>query len=158
MVAAGLCALGAQLGPAILVTCDPLAPSTGIHIAIQRAGSTVFTGSTTLAEMKRDMAETFGERATMHAFAAVVAPEHASRLPDGEKLHILEVFARDASKWSALKWIAGVAGVPLGRVCAIGDEINDVPMKLPHQGPPPSTVDVSSNTRSCPGAGLGWSR
>lgn len=84
--------------------------------------------SSTLAEMKRDMTETFGDRATMHAFAAVVAPEHASRLPSGEKLHILEVFAREASKWSAVKWIAGAAGVPLTRVCAIGDEINDVPM------------------------------
>ena len=84
--------------------------------------------SSTLAEMKRDMAETFGDRATMHAFAAVVAPEHASRLPSGEKLHILEVFAKDSSKWSAVRWIADQQGVPTERICAIGDEVNDVPM------------------------------
>jgi 5-amino-6-(5-phospho-D-ribitylamino)uracil phosphatase len=84
--------------------------------------------SSTLAEMKRDMSEAFGDRATMHHFGAVVAPEHASRLPSGEKLHILEVFARDASKWSAIRWIASQSGVPDDRICAIGDEINDVPM------------------------------
>ena len=45
----GSCALG----PAILVTQEALAPSTGIHVKIERAGAGVFSGSTTLAEMKR---------------------------------------------------------------------------------------------------------
>jgi hydroxymethylpyrimidine pyrophosphatase-like HAD family hydrolase len=84
--------------------------------------------SSTLAEMKGDMTDAFGGRATMHHFAAVVAPEHARRLPDGERLHILEVFAKDSSKWSAVRWIADRAGVRTDRICAIGDEINDVPM------------------------------
>ena len=42
-----------SLGPAILVTKQPLAPETAIRLAIARAGETVFEGSTTLAAMKR---------------------------------------------------------------------------------------------------------
>lgn len=45
----GCCALG----PAILVTRDPPAPSTEIRLAILRAGEPAFTGATTLAAMKR---------------------------------------------------------------------------------------------------------
>jgi 2-dehydro-3-deoxy-D-arabinonate dehydratase len=41
------------LGPAILVTDEPLAASTEIAITIARGGSTVFRESTTLAHMKR---------------------------------------------------------------------------------------------------------
>jgi 2-dehydro-3-deoxy-D-arabinonate dehydratase len=46
----GSCALG----PALLVTAEPLPSSTSIHLEIRRGGSTCFSGSTTLAEMKRD--------------------------------------------------------------------------------------------------------
>jgi len=49
----GSCALG----PAILVTPDPLAPSTEIRLTIVRAGASVFADSTTLAAMKRRPAE-----------------------------------------------------------------------------------------------------
>jgi 2-dehydro-3-deoxy-D-arabinonate dehydratase len=49
----GSCALG----PAILVSAEPLAASTAIHIEIRRAGASVFADSTTLAEMKRRPAE-----------------------------------------------------------------------------------------------------
>lgn len=45
------------LGPAILVSPEQPAPSTGIHIKIQRAGESVFQGSVTLAEMKRRLDE-----------------------------------------------------------------------------------------------------
>jgi len=45
------------LGPAILVSPVQPAPSTGIHIDIQRAGESVFRGSVTLAEMKRRLDE-----------------------------------------------------------------------------------------------------
>ena len=41
------------LGPAILVTRDPLPPSTAINLHIARGGATQFSGTTTLAEMKR---------------------------------------------------------------------------------------------------------
>src|SRR3984957_3932619 len=49
----GSCALG----PAILVTPEPLAPTTGIGIDIKRAGSIAFSHAITLAGMKRRPAE-----------------------------------------------------------------------------------------------------
>lgn len=78
--------------------------------------------------MIADLRGAFGDRAMMHHFPAVVAPEHARRWPDGQKLHILEVFDRRASKWSAIQWLAAQHDIQPGRICAIGDEINDLPM------------------------------
>jgi 2-dehydro-3-deoxy-D-arabinonate dehydratase len=49
----GSCALG----PAVLVTGEPLEPSTEIAIEIRRGGDVAFRGSTTLAQLKRDPAE-----------------------------------------------------------------------------------------------------
>ncbi|MDB5331584.1 MAG: 2-hydroxyhepta-2,4-diene,7-dioate isomerase [Phycisphaerales bacterium] len=49
----GSCALG----PAVLVTGEPLEPSTEIAIEIRRGGDVAFSGSTTLAQLKRDPAE-----------------------------------------------------------------------------------------------------
>jgi 2-dehydro-3-deoxy-D-arabinonate dehydratase len=46
----GSCALG----PCVLLSSEPLATTTAIQIEIHRDGSSVFTGSTTLAELKRD--------------------------------------------------------------------------------------------------------
>jgi len=75
-----------------------------------------------------DIHEAFGEHATMHHFPAVLEPEHAAKLPEGQRLHILEVFDREASKWSAIRWLADQRTVPASRICAIGDEVNDLPM------------------------------
>jgi 2-dehydro-3-deoxy-D-arabinonate dehydratase len=41
------------LGPGILLTEEPIPTSTEIHMQILRAGKSVFTGSTTLTELKR---------------------------------------------------------------------------------------------------------
>jgi 2-dehydro-3-deoxy-D-arabinonate dehydratase len=49
----GSCALG----PCILVGETRLSTTTGIHLEIARAGKSVFAGSTTLAELKRDPEE-----------------------------------------------------------------------------------------------------
>jgi 2-dehydro-3-deoxy-D-arabinonate dehydratase len=46
----GSCALG----PCILLATEPLGKSTGIQLEILRCGATVFAGSTTLAELKRE--------------------------------------------------------------------------------------------------------
>jgi 2-dehydro-3-deoxy-D-arabinonate dehydratase len=46
----GSCALG----PCILLSPEPLAKSTAIHLEITREGQIVFAGDTTLAELKRD--------------------------------------------------------------------------------------------------------
>ena len=49
----GSCALG----PCVLLATDPLAKTTVIRIDIARHGKTVFAGTTTLAELKRDQQE-----------------------------------------------------------------------------------------------------
>jgi hydroxymethylpyrimidine pyrophosphatase-like HAD family hydrolase len=81
-----------------------------------------------MSQIHDDIHEAFGEHATMHHFPAVLEPEHEAKLPPGQKLHILEVFDRSASKWSAIRWLADQRGIHTSRICAIGDEINDLPM------------------------------
>jgi len=49
----GSCALG----PCVLLSQEPIERSTGIHIEIARESKTIFAGSTTLAELKRDPKE-----------------------------------------------------------------------------------------------------
>lgn len=49
----GSCALG----PCVLLAPEPLPKSTAIHLGIKRDNSVVFTGTTTLAELKRDPRE-----------------------------------------------------------------------------------------------------
>lgn len=73
-----------------------------------------------------DIHAVFGEDANMHHFPAVLEPAHAAKLPAGQKLHILEVFDKAASKWAAIRWLA--KDTPAARICAIGDEINDMSM------------------------------
>jgi len=43
----------AALGPALLVTTEPLPPTTEIAIEIRRDGAAVFTGATTISQIKR---------------------------------------------------------------------------------------------------------
>lgn len=52
--------LCAALGPAILIQSEPLAPTTGIALQIERGGATVFEGDTTLAQLKRTPQELVG--------------------------------------------------------------------------------------------------
>jgi 2-dehydro-3-deoxy-D-arabinonate dehydratase len=49
----GSCALG----PCILLSQEPMAKTTGIDLEIVREGKNIFTGATTLAELKREPAE-----------------------------------------------------------------------------------------------------
>ena len=44
------------LGPCVVVSCEPLPSSTQIRLEILRSGEAEFSGSTTLAELKRDPA------------------------------------------------------------------------------------------------------
>lgn len=81
-----------------------------------------------LDDVMSSLAKSVGDRAVMHHFPAVVAPEHASRLPSGDTLHILEMFHVDANKWSAVSMLAGKWGIEPSQVVAIGDEINDMSM------------------------------
>lgn len=52
--------LCAALGPAILIQSEPLAPTTRIHLQIDRAGAAAFEGETTLSQLKRTPAELSG--------------------------------------------------------------------------------------------------
>ncbi len=52
--------LCAALGPALLIQSEPLAPTTRIHLQIDRAGAAAFEGETTLAQLKRTPAELAG--------------------------------------------------------------------------------------------------
>ena len=52
--------LCAALGPALLIQSEPLAPTTRIHLQIDRAGTAAFEGETTLAQLKRTPVELAG--------------------------------------------------------------------------------------------------
>lgn len=80
-----------------------------------------------MLEIKHDLAGICGDRACMHSFSAVVAPEHASRA-GGETLHVLELFDIGANKWSAVSMVARQLNLRPDRIAAIGDEVNDESM------------------------------
>lgn len=84
--------------------------------------------SSTLERLRDDLLTASQGRAQVHSFPAVVAPEHASRLPSGESLHILELFDADANKWSAIRHLATGWNIQQGEIAAIGDEVNDESM------------------------------
>jgi 2-dehydro-3-deoxy-D-arabinonate dehydratase len=48
------------LGPCLLVTADPLPPSTAIGIEIRRDGAVAFTGATQISQIKRTFPELAG--------------------------------------------------------------------------------------------------
>jgi hypothetical protein len=78
-------------------------------------------------ESRRTCARPSATRRCMHDFPAVVAPEHASRIPRGRSSHPGGLRqARRASGRRSGGWPR--AGIPTNGFCAIGDEINDLPM------------------------------
>lgn len=81
-----------------------------------------------LSAIESDLLAVFGRDAVMHNFPAVVGPEASRPHPDGQRPHILEVFDADASKWSAIRWLADRDGIAAERIAAIGDQVNDVSM------------------------------
>ncbi len=91
-----------------------------------RLGACGMSGA--MARVEQDLVETFEDEVHLYHFPAVVAPEHASTTSDGQTLHVLEVFDKNANKWSAIEVLAGMLGVERSRIAAIGDQINDVTM------------------------------
>ncbi len=84
------------LGPCILVSSDPLPPTTPIRIEILRGGSVVFSGATTLAELKRKPADlaaylfrenTFPFGAFLMTGTGIVPPDEFTLAP-GDKVRI----------------------------------------------------------------------
>jgi 2-dehydro-3-deoxy-D-arabinonate dehydratase len=81
------------LGPGILVSPEPLPPSTEIRLEILRAGQAVFAGSTTLSNLKRDPAalvrylyrdNPFPNGAFLLTGTGVVPPDSFTLLPADE--------------------------------------------------------------------------
>jgi 2-dehydro-3-deoxy-D-arabinonate dehydratase len=81
------------LGPCILVVENPLPPSTEIKLEILRGNNQEFSGSTTLAEMKRDPASlveylyrhnTFRHGAFLLTGTGIVPPDSFGLQPDDE--------------------------------------------------------------------------
>jgi 5-amino-6-(5-phospho-D-ribitylamino)uracil phosphatase len=96
-----------------------------------------------LARLRAELAEALADKAYMHHFPAVVSLEddgakiggqgvpgavHGAAAAQYGDVHILEIFAADATKWSGIRWIADEQGVEPSRIAAIGDEINDLSM------------------------------
>lgn len=80
----------------------------------------------TLVPVRSTLTALLGERALMQQFKAVVQEE--DQAVGGQEVHILEIFDGRAHKWGALEWLLERRGIAPDRVCAIGDEINDVTM------------------------------
>ncbi|MEX2673433.1 MAG: Cof-type HAD-IIB family hydrolase [Phycisphaeraceae bacterium] len=74
-----------------------------------------------MPSLQTSLLATFSERIFVQHFMAV-------RNPEGEEVHVLEVFAEGVNKWSGLTWLAGEHDIDLGAIAAIGDHINDVSM------------------------------
>lgn len=81
-----------------------------------------------LGPIGEDLLGHIGDEIHLHNFPAVVAPEHTRLTGEGRRYHILEVFSRDANKWTALSWLGASHGVTPDRIVAIGDEVNDESM------------------------------
>jgi 2-dehydro-3-deoxy-D-arabinonate dehydratase len=84
------------LGPCILVSNDPLPPSTEIALRIVRDGQTAFAGSTTLASLKRDPASLvhylFRHNSFPHGCFLLtgtgIVPPDSFTLRHGDQIHI----------------------------------------------------------------------
>jgi hydroxymethylpyrimidine pyrophosphatase-like HAD family hydrolase len=87
-----------------------------------------FGVSTQIGMIAAQLTDVVKDRAVFHHFSAVVGPDHAQRLQEGEKFHILELFSSEGNKWSAVQHLAQQRNIPASRIAAIGDEVNDVPM------------------------------
>ncbi len=72
------------------------------------------------------MTKALGSEVLLHSFPALVNANAEKR--QGRQVHVLEVFDKQAHKWSAIEWVAGDTPLLGTRVAAIGDHINDVSM------------------------------
>lgn len=61
-----------------------------------------------------------------HHFGAVVPGTKGES--DDDRILILEAFDRRVNKWNAIRWLADRDGIAHERVCAIGNDINDIDM------------------------------
>lgn len=75
-----------------------------------------------------------GEREPMLQAQAALEARHPGRFratvipTPGGRGSYLEVFPAGRSKWSGLQRLAALRGLPHGAICAVGDQLNDMPM------------------------------
>lgn len=69
------------------------------------------------------VSERFGDKVWIYDFPCVMPGDHS-----GEIVHILELFAANTHKWTAIDWYLKRHDIDPMRVAAIGDQVNDVPM------------------------------
>ncbi len=94
-----------------------------------------------MTELSIRVHQDFGRDATIHHFAAVGAAKtdtkgateteadvETRRGGKDKSIHLLELFNPSVSKWTAIHRLALEQRVPRQRICAIGDEVNDVAM------------------------------
>lgn len=81
-----------------------------------------------LEAVQERLGRELGASVVMHNFQCVIAPEHRARIEAGRRLHILELFDAAGNKWNAARHLASQHGIPVERIAAIGDEVNDLVM------------------------------
>lgn len=93
----------------------------------------VVTRTSRIGPLGARVVDRFGDRAMVHYFGA--ATDSGGTLEDarGERVHLLEVFAPETTKWSALELVAADLCISPSRIAAIGDEANDLAM-IQHAG------------------------
>jgi len=71
--------------------------------------------------------EQFADRIFTHDFPVTTADNNGRHLADNA-IHLMEIFHYDTNKWTALQAHAKSRAVPVSRIAAIGDEVNDLLM------------------------------
>ncbi len=94
---------------------------------------TVRVGFAAVADVMHALAESvhaeFGPETMTQHFAAVAgSKDSGAHGAKDERVHLLEVFDPQVSKWTAIHRLALEQGIDRDRIAAIGDEVNDVAM------------------------------
>ena len=74
----------------------------------------------------------FGPETSLRAWHTAIEERHPDRfapnvVPSGDHYY-LELTPRDVSKWTGLCTLAARHGIPPESICAVGDQVNDLPM------------------------------
>lgn len=92
----------------------------------------VVTRRSRMQAIAEPIVRTFGSRAFVHYFPALTGgADHIG--PDDDPTELLEVFALETGKWTALQQFGAGEGIPPEQIAVIGDEINDLGM-IRHAG------------------------
>lgn len=83
----------------------------------------------TMRELESAVRASFGSEVLIHAFPAVTGGTTVNGAGiASEDIHLLEVFDAKVSKWTAIEHLAKDKSIPIDRIVAIGDQINDLKM------------------------------